>query len=172
MSGIDPTDGVGWRDAVFQCANAMRRGDSDAAELLEILKRQASDRQKHEAELQTLLLYGELLPAKKRGRRHGALTKTVDILSASQQYFDLTETDPSGPLRQKPKGEKGCCTRGPEFAEPIDGAAASVGKPHNVKERTVQQWLSDYRAAIRALDVQGYDGKSIMRKVIDMNRAA
>ena len=156
---IDPDDGVAWRDAIFQCAYAMRRGDPDAADILENLKRQASCRQKHEVELLRLLIDDKLLPEIKKGRPAGVLTKTVDILSASQAYFDLTKTDPSGPPRQKPKGEKGY------------GVAASVGKSHNVGERTVQQWLPDYRAAVRALDLQGYDGRALMRSMIQANRA-
>jgi hypothetical protein len=155
---IDPHDGVAWRDAVLQCAYAMRRGDSDAADMLERLQRQASGRQKHEAELLRLLIDDELLPEIKKGRPAGVLTKTLDIMSASQAYFDLTKTDPSGPLRQKPKGEKG------------HGAAASVGKPHNVGERTVQQWLPHYRAAVKELDLQGYDGRALLRSMIEANR--
>ena len=155
---IDPNDGVAWRDAVLQCAYAMDRGDPDAADALESLKRQVSGRQKHEAELLSLLIDGKLLPAKKKGRRHGALTKTVDILSASQDYFELTQTDPSGPPRQKPKGEKGC------------SAAATVGKPLNVKARTVQQWLPDYRAAVTELNRRGYDGRALLRSMIEVNR--
>ena len=155
---IDPNDGVAWRDAVLRCARAMDRGDPDAADALESLKRQVSGRQKHEAELLSLLIDGKLLPAKKKGRRHGALTKTVDILSASQDYFELTQTDPSGPPRQKPKGEKGC------------SAAATVGKPLNVKARTVQQWLPDYRAAVTELNRRGYDGRALLRSMIEVNR--
>ena len=155
---IDPNDGVAWRDAALQCAYAMDRGDPDAADALESLKRQVSGRQKHEAELLSLLIDGKLLPAKKKGRRHGALTKTVDILSASQDYFELTQTDPSGPPRQKPKGEKGC------------SAAATVGKPLNVKARTVQQWLPDYRAAVTELNRRGYDGRALLRSMIEVNR--
>jgi hypothetical protein len=167
---IDPNDGIAWRDAVFRCAYAMRRGDHDAADTLENLKSQVSGRQKHDSEFLSLLIDGELLPEIKKGRPTGARTKAVEILSASQDYFDLTETNPSGPLRQKPKGKKGCSTRGPELAEPIDGVAAYVGKPLNVSERTVQDWLSNYRDAIKVLGGQGYDGKSIMRELIDMNR--